>query len=136
VKPVRQTRTGATAGNCFQAALATILELEVEEVPEQPAEPYSFEDYLEQLDTWLTHERGLRLWSVPLVGPHGVGINLEAFEIAPAVPWIAGARVLGKDYNHAIVCVGNRVVHDPAPRVPLPPPHIVEWAFLLLAAEA
>jgi hypothetical protein len=34
MKPVFQTRYGEGRGNCFQAALASILDLELEEVPD------------------------------------------------------------------------------------------------------
>jgi hypothetical protein len=140
VRPVVQTRVGETAGNCFQAAVASVLELECGEVPEQPHDDHdgdgdtTFDRYCHELDGWLRTQYGLRLWWVPLVnGDKGNerGIELAAFVNAPPCPWIAGARVNDR-YNHALVCVGTEVRHDPSPTPMAPASVVVEDVFLLV----
>jgi len=51
MKPVFQTRYGEGKGNCFQAALASVLELELEEVPDF-VNVYQ-DDWFKEVERWL-----------------------------------------------------------------------------------
>lgn len=125
MRPVEQTRTGPTRGNCFQAALASVLELPVDGLPEQPADGAdaiaTFGGYLDTLRAWL-QARGRDLFGVELKPALSLD---ELGPFAPAGYYVAGVTVPGWEYLHAVVCRGTAVVHDPYP-VDTPPTYITE----------
>ena len=108
MKPVLQTKFGSgTApvseqGNCFQAALASVLEIPL-------TEAFDLRGYVEPGEwwepflTWLA-ERGK--WAAWLEGePNPIPIPI------PAGIHIIGCKVNG--INHVAVVENNRVIHDP-----------------------
>jgi hypothetical protein len=114
VRPVKQTQfypgvKDAETGNCFAACIASILELDISEVPNFAAIPG---------DEWWTDfiqfmvDRGLQpiYWERPE--------GMPASEWAP--PELPGCYTIltgmgGRGVRHSCVGLSNEVVHDPLP---------------------
>lgn len=113
MRAVEQTQVGGDVGNCFEAAIASILELPIDVLP--AAEPGNDSDawvaYVDELRDWLG-ERGLDLFGIDL----SPAVRLRDFDVAPRGFWIAGIPTPAAGWNHALVCLGKTVVHDPYPR--------------------
>ena len=98
MKPVIQTKF-PQRGNCFAACIASILELDVVEVP-------AFEDVSPTpfipAKQWL-HDRGLTLThSIPPYSPAGYAIAV-------------GPSPRNPNMQHAVVTLEGEIVHDPHP---------------------
>lgn len=101
MKPVDQTKFGLPYGNCLPACIASLLHLELDEVPNVCAEG---DGWLERLARWL-RPRGL----APLLiagGPPPV--------LGDALCIVSGQSPRG-DFLHATVWRGQTLVHDPHP---------------------
>lgn len=100
MKPVFQTKAheGDVRGNCLRASLASILEIEIEDMPAFEDMPAS--SWRSELERWLARQ-GYRLD--------------ESREKAPSgCHFIA----VGKDRQgrtHAVVALEGKMVHDPYP---------------------
>jgi hypothetical protein len=104
VIPIRQTVSHPVHGNCFEAALASLLECDLDEVPRWDEE---WADYKPRLDAWLA-DRGLVSYPVPAV-PDPRPLS----EIAlPDVPLLVGVKTPAA-WNHALIVRGGEVVWDP-----------------------
>lgn len=101
MKPIDQTTFGSPYGNCFQACVASILELPLEDVPHfcEGDNPR----WLLDLEEWLR--------------PRGLAPMLVQAEGCPALDDAYG--LLGgpspRGCNHSVVVRGVEVVHDPHP---------------------
>jgi hypothetical protein len=97
VKPVYQTKFGAGEGNCLQAALASVLELDLEDVP-------NFAEYgnrfWPEVWKWLA-ERNIVMLSI---NNNPLGYHLMT---------VKSPRIEG--LNHALVCLDGKPIHDPHP---------------------
>ena len=105
MKPVQQTSFGKDEGNCFQACLASIFEIDIEAIP-------FFQDYksswYDQFSLWLMSEFGLQ------------PIDLQ---ITPNPDWIwipQGYHIINGlsprgDFHHSVVGKAGQMVHDPHP---------------------
>ena len=116
MKPVYQTRFGFPCGNCFQAVLASMLELELEQVPD-------FAEYM-ALGTrawWNVFET----WSGEFgLFPFELEINCQNHQALKAIPkgqevWLVGNSPRGP-FLHAVVGIHKGdltfdVIHDPHP---------------------
>lgn len=90
---------GAVRGNCLQAAVASLFELSLSEVPHFVAE----DDWWGCLADWLD-VRGL----TPVYVPHS--------DVMPwGVPYLAIGDSPRGDYSHVVIEVENELVHDPHP---------------------
>lgn len=109
MKPVFQTKFGKGVGNCFQAAIASLLELPFNEVPDF-CNLFEEGEYYYQFTKWL-HTKGMSAvclgWSVMSVKDYfrktlylGNGIN-------------------DKGVRHCVVYYGLKQVHNPNPNSPL-----------------
>lgn len=109
---VHQTVRGAR-GNCFAACVASILETDIEEMPE----------YLGADGTPLT-QNWLSIWN-EFLGPLGLGLVLVrhcgcgACSPPPGFSIMAAKAPTDEepDNTHAIVCLDGAVVHDPLDNV-------------------
>ena len=102
MKPVMQTLDGPEEGNCLQACIASLFELELEAVPHFVLK----DDWVKALDAWLAQfdlqsvivdlerMRGEDMWE-----PRGYHL------ICGESPRI--------DCQHAVVGYGGKMVHDP-----------------------
>lgn len=105
MKPVHQDRFGSPGGNCLQAALASILELPLKEVPNFVTIPGP--SWWDELQAWLGR-RGLTLVCVP-----------------PDADWrgwlvqYGGYHLIGgkspRGLLHSVVGYKGAMVHDPPP---------------------
>lgn len=106
MKPVHQTKFGNTDGNCLAACIASILEVELESLPN-----FHGKDWQERWCEWL-RPRGLFLWRMD--APEG-GFT----EHPPGWTILSGqsprAEELGEQWLHATVAFDGETVHDPHP---------------------
>lgn len=133
--PVFQTRTSTEAlGNCFEACLASILELPLSRIPDKAAHlPDDWTEqvaaardrgkineleidigaWIDELRAWLA-ARGL-LWLELQIDSRHLSEKdwLEAIDEMGAGYWIAVRRSAGEG-AHAIVMQGRQIVHNPA----------------------
>jgi hypothetical protein len=112
VKPVYQTILNgphsdpSMRGNCYSAAIASVLELPLEQVPHFVA--------IDGDEWWWTLQR--------FVGQFGLTsqwIDVEEKpqwrEYRPEGYWIASIRHHGKEWGHSLVMLGDELAHDPMP---------------------
>lgn len=106
MRPVTQTKFGSPDGNCFAACVASILEVDLDSVPQDQSETW-WHDF----GRWLSREHRL----VPvMIDGDGEKPVMEFSTGAPEVYWIAsgmGPRGL----LHSVVAKGSQLVHDPHP---------------------
>lgn len=105
--PVHQTVSGRQ-GNCFAAALATLLNLDISEVPDTTRCDLNDAAWWDLFTAWL-EERGISALLIdqtypPPRHPTGFGIGLVPGEI--------------EGRNHAVVTQGQRVIFDPSGKDP------------------
>jgi RNase P/RNase MRP subunit p29 len=99
VIPVDQTRFTVPEGDCFNACVASLLELPLAEVPHF----CSHDDWWSYFNGWL-EARGLYAINFQLTNnwrPEGL--------------YILNGRSPRGTYNHSVVALRDRVVHDPHP---------------------
>ena len=99
--PVHQTTFGEGKGNCFQAALASVFELPLEEVPNFCVD-YG-DDWYHETSVWLGEKYGLWLIRVGVGAPSPKGYHLIS-GLSPR----EGVR-------HSVVGLNGTPVHDPHP---------------------
>lgn len=105
MKPVYQTRFGKPDGNCMEACVASILEVGLGDVPDLSAAEDDewrdvLADYLAEFD--------LEQMDVLVPQAQEAGVIPTGFHI------ISGPSPRG-DFDHAVVGLGGRMVHDPHP---------------------
>ncbi len=107
MKLVDQTVFTVPGGNCFSACVATILGLELADVP------YFMGDF-EESDKAAWLER-FRHW----LAPHGywpINFRMMDWSPPPEAVYILSAGSPRGDWDHSVVAAGDRVVlHDPHP---------------------
>ena len=101
MKRVNQTKFGRPDGNCFEACLASILELPLEAVPR-----YTGDDWLERINQWLRWHYSLQL----IIAQPDI---LDA-GMAPDTYVIANGQN-HQGVRHSVVHRGTTLVHDPNP---------------------
>ncbi len=98
MKPVSQTRISPEAGNCLEAAVASVLECALEEVPKLA---------------------GVEHWDMPLtawLASRGFSLHTTAGDDPPAGWQIAvGPSPRNADERHAVVVHDGELVWDPHP---------------------
>lgn len=97
--PVHQTLFGDGKGNCVQAALASILEMDLEDVPNVIQSRY----WWEALNQWL---KGFGLEVVEV---------LAGGDFVPAGYHLIGGQSPRGNFNHVVVGHNGKMVHDPHP---------------------
>jgi hypothetical protein len=133
VKPVTQTitttnggkaeQTGdeSTTGNCWAACIASIMELDIDEVPNFAA----YEDWWQRSIAWVV-DRG---WYMTFVVPEVVTYLLPGGHHDMPLCIATGKSPRG-DFNHSVVWEWFDVKHDPHPsRAGLAGP-VLEYALL------
>jgi len=121
MKPVTQTRlhdpSGLSApGNCWTACIASLLECELAELPDEatfwkpgmtPAE--SWIPYQKAMLAFLWREHGLTLVEVRSTN--------VLFHAGVDMPYsiLSGPSPRDQQINHAVISRGNEIVHDPHP---------------------
>ena len=102
MKPVPQTKLHNPPeqnGNCLAAALASLLELDISEVPE-------FEDM--EGDSW---------WFKLIDWLHSIGFHLVVWDQEIHYPgfYIVGGTSPRGDFLHSVIYENGKLVHDPHP---------------------
>lgn len=107
------------AGDCFCACLASILELPLRDVPRffegaAAGTPLTraMEDHIQQ---WFAR-KGLTLMFLPIMA-RSTGQALTVFGGRYPTLYYVLVGQTKKGVNHAVVCCGTAIVHDPAGRV-------------------
>ncbi len=104
MKPVFQTRYGKNKGNCFQAALASLFELKLEEVPDFCNEyDLASEEWYRQFVKWL-RIRGYT--SLPVNVD-----NLDRPNYKDCYLLVTGRNKDG--VNHCVIYKNGQIVHNP-----------------------
>ncbi len=96
MKRVTQTAFGRPHGNCFEACLASILELKLEDIPR-----YTGDDWLERFNKWLQWQYSLQL--------------VVAHHYAPDRTYSIANGPNQRGRPHSVVMKGDELVHDPNP---------------------
>ena len=120
--PVVQSRMGKRNGTCFRAALASILELGEQDVPDFGGDDPDEAVYWGRVDSWLAG-RGLRYKQVPIIKG-----------AAPPLGWHTIEGLSPRGGNHAVVGYNGQFVHDPHPSWDDPRRGLVRpsaWGLLL-----
>ena len=113
-------------GDCFRACLASLLELPLEQIPHFARESATagLESMMPLVEDWLA-ARGLYLFNFPVSPPFGYRdptreIVRRYGKRNPNIHYILSgatrpdADETGDDrYNHAVICHGGQIVHDP-----------------------
>lgn len=99
--PIYQTINGPK-GNCYEACLASILELKLEEVP-----IFNGPKWYKLAEEWALKEN-IQLKFI---------INIESIynQPYPDKYAIAGLRTIS-NFTHSVVVKGYNIIHDPSPR--------------------
>jgi hypothetical protein len=120
MKPIDQTRFGfdgkdEAPGNCWAACIASILELELDELPDEV--PFweehgikSWEPYKNHMFKWL-FDRELTLIDVQC-GKICYNGPQEFFQ---PLCILSGPSPRNNRVNHAVVSCGTNIIHDPHP---------------------
>jgi len=109
MKPVDQTRFGEPGGNCFQASLASILELPLEAVPDFCN--LGEDDWESGLNEWL-NAFGLFAMHVDVTAS---GRELLRWFTDNAVALASVNSITTPGSLHSVVFYKDRVIHDPHP---------------------
>ena len=99
MKPINQTTFGAPGGNCLSACFASLLHIPIEDVPYLESD--DVEPQIAKFATWL---KAYGLYPLML----SPGAHVPGFHI------ISGHSPRGRG-THAVVAVGDTIVHDPHP---------------------
>ena len=114
MRPVRQTSTTIGSGDCLHACLASILECDLNEIPNLSAMTKSLADQIANEDAFLA-SRGLRAIRCHMTGGYEAGDVFFVFD-GYAIAWGKSPR---GTTQHAVVVRHDdgmiRVVHDPHP---------------------
>lgn len=106
--PKKQTRLHtalqpvSARGNCFPAVIASLMEVEVEEVL-QIQEHYDNPEWVQMLAGWL-HERGWQ-WRSPY----------ENEDLTDKYVLVDGQSPRHPDCTHVVIYLNGKMVHDPHP---------------------
>lgn len=105
MKPVMQTKLGSPGGNCFPACVASLIELDIDDVPDFCNNDDEDYDWAPDLSEWL-RPRGLDC-AVTTVLDGGFPKYWRLY-------WIAGGQTETGAW-HCVVYRGQEPVHDPHP---------------------
>ena len=105
--PVKQTMLGSIKGNCFQASVASVLEVPLESVPHFCLK-YSAGKWFFEFKKWLEKN-------------HGMTANM--FLVSDNEEWLsaqrgyslAGGKSPRGDFMHSVVYLDGKIIHDPHP---------------------
>lgn len=120
---IEQTRLVAPFGNCFQACLASIFEVSLEEVPDWNINGEG--RWLDLYDKWLA-ERGLAMVDIFINGN-----PCREFPKSFDVYWIGGFKSPRFNGTHAVVMKNHQIVWDPHPQRDMGVGDLVDCTFFV-----
>jgi len=111
VKPVKQTRTGPK-GNCFQACVASVLELPLEAIPDF-CNGANADDWFQEFSKWILR---FNLSVIRIeTGDMTNFLQLQHGGFLKGAYMLAGGKSAVRGVLHEVVYYGDKMVHDPAP---------------------
>jgi len=107
MKKVYQTKFG-TKGNCLHACIATILNVDLKEIPDIDGDIDEWEKRLELLQAYLIHKHGLFLLTSTVN-------DVESFtrNVYGSIVIVCGES--SRDLKHAVLYKNGKLFHDPYP---------------------
>ncbi len=108
MKPVTQTTCDSQEGNCFAACLASLLEADIDIVPNICAPAYARDDW----------DREINIWLVENFGVWWFDFSLPEKEVKNIIPTKAYHLMCGESSRerlHSVVGQGGHMVWDPHP---------------------
>lgn len=109
MKPVMQKVYNSQRGDCFSACVASILELQLDDVPN--FHDFDDKDFSDALDEWF-NDRGMVYLEFDLT----IGDATEFISQLDMVYTIGTIRSpRARAIRHAVVCKGGKIIHDPHP---------------------
>lgn len=99
--PVMQTKFGAGVGNCWEACIASILEIAIEDVPDFPKDDQdaATAEWLDTQGYYFANFKDVR----------------NDITLSPGLLYIVGGKSPRFQCLHAVVFRGREMVHDPHP---------------------
>jgi len=115
-----QTLFGWPDGDCTESCVATLLGCDLSDVPNLKTEcgrevGKIGKNPIEVLDPWLRRQYGLTMVWVDLQSVHGAGQVLSLFGEVHRLMSGPSPRSPDGVFEHMVVAVNGRVVHDPHP---------------------
>ena len=106
--PLKQTRLGET-GNCFETCIASLLNLEIEQVPDLLA--YEHGPWMEKINEWLASKYKLAyiILYLPKIERDCFFSDKDFYHV------MIGNTNRSSDIKHAVVGRRGKMVHDPHP---------------------
>ena len=103
MKPVYQTKFGYPEGNCHAAALASVLELDIDDIPEFGTDDGWYERFM------------LYMTSVHALQPMTIDAETIHPDMIPRGFCLIGGRSPRGDFGHSLVGFMGKPIHDPHP---------------------
>lgn len=101
MKPIFQTKFGKPDGNCTAACLASLLDLDIDTIP----------DFTTQGDSWIT---AFNEWLAP-GGLALLWIELPNRFVIPPDTYYMLWGISPRDIEHSVIGYNGEMVHDPHP---------------------
>lgn len=103
MKPVYQTKFGESDGNCFQAAVASLFDLPLDDVP----------DFMERRSLWWDR---FCEWSRVHYDLEPLCIEIRKdYWFTPAGLYLLSGKSPRGNYQHQCIALNGEIVHDPHP---------------------
>jgi len=106
MKPVFQSRFGKGVGNCFQACVASIFEMDLWEVPDF-CNIYPNDRWQQEYHAWL-NKRGLSVLPISLES-----VSTDDYRFRDAELIVSGLNADG--VGHSTVWCNGKMIHNPNP---------------------
>lgn len=100
MKPVMQTKTAEGEGDCWNACVASLLEIEIDTIPEWEEKRGWFLDF----EKWLAARFGM----------YPIWVNYP-FSLRPYGYYILSGKSPRGEFDHAIIMYNGEFSHDPYP---------------------
>lgn len=111
MKPVSQTKFGIGVGNCWEACIASILEIELDSIPNIVGAKR-----IETVIQWLLDEHKVALLFVEICNEDGIHypfVPRDQYYIVGGMSKIDRGIGISQVGPHAVVGYGNEIVHNP-----------------------
>lgn len=111
MKPIKQTKVGED-GNCFQAVIASMLELGLDDVPDFCNLYSTFDKWFGKCNNWLS-KFGLGIVALTVETKNDYEIIGDNQNYKGCL--IADLKQQHMPYDHVVIIKNGKLVHDPMP---------------------
>jgi len=101
MKKVFQTKFGYPNGNCHAACLASIFELNIDDIPDFGKRSNWYDNFIK--------------WCVEALDLYPIDIDINKSDIEPRGYYIVNGKSLNGDFRHSVVAKDGEIIHDPHP---------------------